>query len=112
MFSVVYSCVVCLLCCVVCCRRAHNTVASQSGHAPHGRVDDLHDALVDALAHVDQRRASLAHLAQQEAWGERERGQDVMSQRTSVSFLLWLCEWLLVSLFTSAFVCMCSRVLF
>lgn len=34
--------------------------------SPHGRGDDLHDTLIDALAHVDQGCPTHPHLPQQQ----------------------------------------------
>lgn len=40
---------------------------------PHGSVDDLHDALVNALADVHKWRSAFSHLPQQETWGQSVR---------------------------------------
>lgn len=46
--------------------------------SPDGSIDDLHDALVDALTDVDQRSSSLSHPAQQETYNTPMRpGQRV-----------------------------------
>lgn len=37
---------------------------------PHGSVDDLHDALVNALADINKRSSTFSHLPQQQTWGQ------------------------------------------
>lgn len=53
---------------------------------PHGSVNDLHDALVDALADVDQWRSTFAHLPQQQTWGQAAQSCGPLRQQA------WLFE--------------------
>lgn len=41
---------------------------SESAALPHSSIDDLHDTLVDALAHIDEWCATFPHFPQQQTW--------------------------------------------